>query len=328
MGTEFGFRFPAAVLLVVFALSLLAMVLAARAERLRARQRLQNVSRKQPGPDEPGPLPARDTLFSRQNRALASTHRYSYRRRTTALTEFLASGGFRRSLGFYMIAILMVGGLIGVGLWLVLAIGPMALALGVLLAGAGLYVLVKRSIGKNLKIIEKEFPAAIDIIVRGVRSGMPLNESIRLVAAEAHPLIAKEFTVMLGELAVGIPLSQCIHRLAERMPIPDIQFFVVVLGLQTSTGGSVANALESSAETIRSRRALRQKVIVMSNEARASAIIIGILPIMVMVIMSFTSPEYIGLLFSTSIGNVALVITAFWMLIGVMVMRSMINFDV
>ena len=89
----------------------------------------------------------------------------------------------------------------------------------------GFYFLVKRSVRKRLQIIEQEFPAAIDIIVRGVRSGMPLNEGLRLVAAEAHPLIAKEFALVLDDLAVGIPLSQCIRRMAERMPIPDIQFF-------------------------------------------------------------------------------------------------------
>jgi len=328
LDTDLSFQNPATMLLIIFAVSLLAMSMRVHTERLKARQRLQNLARKPTGPELRNARSPRGRSLKRPNTTLNAADQSDRKRRTTALSEFLAAAGFRRSLVFYMNSVLLIGGGIGAILWLAFSLGPSALLLGVLCATGGFYFLVKRSVRKRLQIIEQEFPAAIDIIVRGVRSGMPLNEGLRLVAAEAHPLIAKEFALVLDDLAVGIPLSQCIRRMAERMPIPDIQFFVVVLGLHSSAGGSVVNALASSAETIRSRRTLRQKVIVMSNEARVSALIIGALPILVMAAMAFTSPEYIGLLFSTTLGNVALAVTVFWMLLGVLVIRSMMNFEV
>jgi tight adherence protein B len=176
--------------------------------------------------------------------------------------------------------------------------------------------------------MDDEFPGAIDIMVRGIRTGMPLIESMRVVASEGHPIIAKEFQKLIDELALGVPFTVGVQRMAPRIPIADMQFFAVVLGLQAEAGGAVADTLQSAAETMRNRRELRNKVSIMSREARSSAAIIGSLPIIVSAVMAFTSPDYIGLLLTTSMGNIVAVGALLWAGAGILVMRAMINFEI
>jgi len=165
-------------------------------------------------------------------------------------------------------------------------------------------------------------------MVRGIRTGMPLIESMRVVAAEGHPIIAKEFQKLIDELALGVAFGDAVQRMVPRIPISDIEFFAVVLGLQAESGGSVADTLQSAAETMRNRRELRNKVSIMSREARSSAAIIGSLPIIVSAVMAFTSPDYIGLLLTTSMGNIVALAALIWAGAGILVMRAMINFEI
>jgi tight adherence protein B len=332
----------ALLLLTIMIATLIGLILLRQAEARKARERMVTVAQhglaaaidaaeaqaaKSPVAATTAPAPEEVAILSR-NLLQAAGARNADRSLKGQIAEQLAAGGFHRPLRFYAMVTGGAGLLLGLVLWNFLSIGLLSFLVGQVIAVFAFRALIQRAIKQRLIIIEREFPAAIDIIVRGVRSGMPLNEGLRLVFSEAHPMIAKEFGLMLDELALGIPMSECVRRMAQRMPIPDIQFFVVVLGLQASTGGSVANALEASAETLRSRRALREKIIVMSNEARFSAYIIGALPILVAFAMAFTSPDYIALLFTTGLGNAALAATVIWMSLGIFVMRAMINFEV
>lgn len=180
---------------------------------------------------------------------------------------------------------------------------------------------------KRRTAMEKDFPAALDIIVRGVKSGLPLTDCLRIVSREVSDPLRSEFARMVQQQSHGLSVSEAVDRLADRVPLIEANFFAIVIGLQTKTGGRLAESLDNLVSVLRARVQLRAKIRSMSSEAKASGGIIAALPVVVSILVSLTSPQYMGLLFSESIGNVVLVGSAFWMLIGVLVMRKMIQFD-
>jgi len=172
-----------------------------------------------------------------------------------------------------------------------------------------------------------EFANAIDIIVRGVKSGLPLNDCLQIIATEAPEPVKSEFIDLIEQQKVGVPLARAFERMHDRMPLQEVNFFAIVIAIQAQTGGNLAEALSNLAQVLRDRYRLQAKVRAFSAEAKASALIIGSLPPCVMGIVYFTTPTYIDLLFTEKLGNVMLMVSATWMLIGVLVMRKMINFD-
>jgi tight adherence protein B len=208
----------------------------------------------------------------------------------------------------------------GVGLFAALGFG---LATGLLVPH--LYVGTRR--GRRLKAFSLEFPNALDVIVRGVRSGLPLVDCIKIVAAEAQDPVKAEFKAIAEDQAVGMPLQEAIERLPDRVPLPEASFFAIVIAMQTQTGGSLAEALANLSTVLRERKKMKAKVKAISSEAKASAWIIGLLPVLVAGMIFLTSPKYISLLFTTGTGKIVLLGCAVWMMIGTLVMRKMINFD-
>ena len=172
-----------------------------------------------------------------------------------------------------------------------------------------------------------EFANAIDIIVRGVKSGLPLNDCLQIIATETPEPVKSEFIDLIEQQKVGVPLARAFERMHDRMPLQEVNFFAIVIAIQSQTGGNLAEALSNLAQVLRDRYRLQAKVRAFSAEAKASALIIGSLPPCVMGIVYFTTPTYIDLLFTEKLGNVMLMVSATWMLIGVLVMRKMINFD-
>ena len=172
-----------------------------------------------------------------------------------------------------------------------------------------------------------EFANAIDIIVRGVKSGLPLNDCLQIIATETPEPVKSEFIGLIEQQKVGVPLARAFERMHDRMPLQEVNFFAIVIAIQSQTGGNLAEALSNLAQVLRDRYRLQAKVRAFSAEAKASALIIGSLPPCVMGIVYFTTPTYIDLLFTEKLGNVMLMVSATWMLIGVLVMRKMINFD-
>jgi tight adherence protein B len=171
------------------------------------------------------------------------------------------------------------------------------------------------------------FPDAIDVIVRGIKSGLPLGDSLRVLAAEAPEPILTEFRHIIETQAVGVPLGDACGKLFERMPLPESNFFAIVIAIQQKSGGNLSEALGNLSKVLRDRKKMKGKIKAMSTEAKASAIIIGSLPIAVMSIVYITSPDYITLLWTERLGQMMLAGSAVWMTIGVMVMKKMINFD-
>ena len=212
----------------------------------------------------------------------------------------------------------------------VLAAGPGLLAaLGAAFAaGCGLPLwllsfLKKRRLSRFLD----GFPDAVDVIVRGIKAGLPLLDSLKLIAEESREPIRGEFRAIIETQAIGMPLGEACLRLYERMPVPEANFFGIVVFIQQRSGGNLSEALGNLSRVLRDRKKMKAKITAMSMEAKASAAIIGALPIAVMLLVYITSPQYISLLWTEPLGRMMLLGCAIWMSIGIMVMRKMINFD-
>lgn len=181
---------------------------------------------------------------------------------------------------------------------------------------------------RRLKKFIGVFPEAIDIIIRGVKAGLPLGDCLRIVATEAAEPVRGEFKLIIETQSIGMGVSEAVERLVTRVPIPEANFFAIVIAIQQKAGGNLSEALSNLSAVLRDRRKMRDKIQAFSSEAKASAMIIGSLPFAVGGMVYITSPKYIELLWTTSTGQVALAGSAFWMAIGIFVMRKMINFDI
>jgi tight adherence protein B len=176
------------------------------------------------------------------------------------------------------------------------------------------------------KMFTKEFAPAIDVIVRSVKSGLPVGEALKVVASEIADPVGSEFRTLNENLRVGLTMEQGLKRMFERMPTAEVNFFAIVMTIQQKSGGNLSEALGNLAGVLRDRKRMQGKIRAMSSEAKASAMIIGSLPPGVTTLIYITTPDYIGLLFSTEIGNLMLVGCGIWMSLGVLVMKKMVSF--
>lgn len=189
------------------------------------------------------------------------------------------------------------------------------------------HMVVTHKRNARFKRFSAEFPNALDVIVRGVKSGMPLIDCLKSIASDAQEPVKGEFTEIIEDQTLGVPIDEALHRMANRVPLSEANFFAIVIAIQSRTGGNLSEALGNLSKVLRDRKNLRGKIRAMSAEAKASAGIIGSMPIVVATLLYFVSPDYIGLLFSTSLGHIVLAGSGLWMFTGILVMRQMINFD-
>jgi tight adherence protein B len=215
----------------------------------------------------------------------------------------------------FAIAMMLGGGLLGAA--------GLAFAGGFGLPRWGLSFLKKR----REKSFLKALPDAVDVIVRGIKAGLPLFDSIKVVAADAPEPLKSEFMAILETQAIGMPLGDACARLFDRMPVPEANFFGIVIAIQQKSGGNLSEALGNLSKVLRDRKKMAEKIQAMSMEAKASAAIIGALPPIVMLLVYLSSPDYISLLWTHPTGQLMLVGSAMWMSMGVFVMKKMINFD-
>jgi tight adherence protein B len=157
----------------------------------------------------------------------------------------------------------------------------------------------------RMKKFTEEFPNATDVIVRGIKSGLP---------------------VMVESLGMGMTIDQALEKLYERMPTSEVRFFAIVLSIQQKTGGNLAEALNNLSTVLRARKLMKEKIKAMSGEAVASAFIIGSLPPGIVILMKIMSPHYLDPLFEDPRGHAILLFAAIWMGLGIFTMRKMINF--
>jgi tight adherence protein B len=202
---------------------------------------------------------------------------------------------------------------------------------GVGLAFAGGFGLPRWVLSFLKKRREKNFlkalPDAVDVIVRGIKAGLPLFESIKVVATDAPEPLRSEFLAIIETQAIGMPLGEACARLFDRMPLPEANFFGIVISIQQKSGGNLSEALGNLSKVLRDRKKMAEKIQAMSMEAKASAGIIGSLPPIVMLLVYLSTPAYISLLWTNPTGQLMLVACVVWMSIGIFVMKRMINFD-
>jgi tight adherence protein B len=244
------------------------------------------------------------------------------------LASQLHQAGLGDKVRGYWIASAILG--VVVGLIVILLRQPWWAAL-VLSAGAGLGLprwVVNILAANRVKAFTAAFPDAMDIIVRGIRSGLPVHDCLKVIAKEAPQPLAGEFRRLVENLGMGLSMDQALERMHENMPSAEVRFFSIVLAIQAKSGGNLAEALGNLSTVIRARKMMREKIKAMAGEAVASASIIGSLPPGVVTMISITSPSYMVPLFTDPRGNLLLAGGAMWMGIGIFVMRRMINFRI
>ena len=184
--------------------------------------------------------------------------------------------------------------------------------------------LIKRRQNKFLN----EFPNALDVITRSIKSGLPLNDAIRLIATEGVEPVKSEFRRVIEAQQVGLSIPDACARMTNQMPLQEVNFFAIVIAIQSQAGGNLSEAIGNLSKVLRDRRKMKAKVSALSMEAKASAVIIGALPFIVATLVYLTSPNYMMVLFTDPRGHFIMGVSAIWMSIGIFVMRNMVNFDI
>lgn len=226
----------------------------------------------------------------------------------------IACGGLGFALGFLLFAFSANPLLAGGGL-LIGALGIPRWVLGYLK-------------NRRIKRFLNELPNAIDVIVRGIKAGLPLADCMRMIASEAQEPLKSEFRTIIESQSVGISIGDAVGKLYERLPVAEANFFGIVIAIQQKAGGNLSEALGNLSRVLRDRRKMEGKIKAMSMEAKASAAIIACLPFTVAILTYLSSPSYIELLWTTQVGKIALVASGMWMMTGVFVMKKMISFDI
>jgi tight adherence protein B len=248
------------------------------------------------------------------------------RKARTTLTSKLRQANVSMSARSFII----ISSIIGVvsGLITLLLSGKILLAIGVAVVlgfGAPRWVLGMKG-KKRLKQFSLAFPDAIDVLVRGIKSGLPIHDGFKIIARESPQPLGSEFQILVEGLGVGLTLAEALDKMYERMPTPELKFFAIVIAIQQKSGGNLAEALTNLSTVLRARRMMGEKIKAMSSEAIASAGIIGSLPPAVVTLMLLVSPDYMGLLFTDVRGHFILLGAGLWMGMGVFVMKRMIAF--
>ena len=203
-------------------------------------------------------------------------------------------------------------------------IAPMAALIGTF----GLPSFVLNQIRKRrIKKFVDLFPNAMDIIVRGIKAGLPLGDCLRVIASDTQEPVRSEFRIIIETQQLGLPISEAVERLPQRVPISEANFFAIVISIQAKAGGNLSEALGNLSRVLRERKKMRGKIGAMAMEAKASAIIIGIVPFMVTFLLYLSAPNYISLLWTTMHGKIITAIALSWMSIGMAMMKKMIAFD-
>jgi tight adherence protein B len=279
------------------------------------------------------PVAARQADRSQRSRreqvegSLKEIEARSQKQKKVALSTRLTQAGLNWSSQKFMV-ISGVFAVVCFAIAMLVGGGPLA---GIGLAFAGGFGLPRWALSFLKTRREKKFlralPDAVDVIVRGIKAGLPLFDSIKVVAADAPEPLKSEFLAIIETQAIGMPLGEACVRLFDRMPVPEANFFGIVIAIQQKSGGNLSEALGNLSKVLRDRKKMAEKIQAMSMEAKASAAIIGSLPPIVMLLVYLSTPDYISLLWTHPTGQLMLVGCVIWMSIGIFVMKKMINFD-
>ncbi len=249
--------------------------------------------------------------------------------RPALLRQRLQRTGRRLSPGEYGLICFVVGSVFGV-ITHRLAGGVLAISI---LSGisAGLifpHMVLGALINRRLKAFTAEFPEAIDLIVRGLKAGLPVPESIRNVGQEMKDPLGVEFRTAAEKIKLGLTIEEALQEIGERVPTPEYRFFVISISVQRETGGNLAETLENLSDILRKRRQMRLKIKAMSSEANASAMILGSLPFALFGILLLVNYDYVAALFTDPRGHIMLGAALGSLGLGIAVMKKMVRFDI
>lgn len=281
-----------------------------------ARDRVQEVSKRRKSvQDSLKDLESKQQEKNKKNTATTMRAKLTQAGLSISITQFYLFGGI---FGIVLAAFAFLAGL------------PLLGVAGVaFVAGIGLpRWVVGFLISRRQKKFLNEFPNSLDVMVRSIKSGLPLNDALRLIAADGQEPVKSEFRRVVESQQVGLTIPEACQRMMLTMPLQEINFFSIVIAIQSQAGGNLSEALGNLSRVLRDRKKMKAKVQALSMEAKASAVIIGALPFVVALLVYLTSPEYIMILFNDPRGHLILGFSAVWMSIGIFVMRNMINFDI
>ena len=200
---------------------------------------------------------------------------------------------------------------------------PVSITVGFGLPRYVLFYLTKRRVNK----FTKEFANAVDIIVRGIKSGLPVSECLKIIATESPEPVAGLFLEIVESQNLGLTLEVSLERAQEQIKTPELQFFTIVLIIQGQTGGNLADTLANLSGILRDRKKMADKVKSLSAEAKSSAGIIGSLPFLMTGLLYLVNPEYLTPLFTADLGKIMIAGGLVWMSLGIFIMKQMINFE-
>jgi tight adherence protein B len=320
-------------LLIVGLIAVLWLALFQKDER-RLRRRLERL---QAGPRAARPAKGADATLAetvRRNKrdsSIASIDRLIKRLLPNlgVLRLRLTRSGWPLKVGDFMLICLGLGTAAAIGLGLAFGLPIWIDACIGVVVGVGLpQVLLQRRIARRIKKFTTLLPEALDLIVRGIRSGLPATEALKTIADEIQDPVGTEFRQVTDQMKIGVAMDEAMWSAARRVAIPEFNFLVISLAIQQETGGNLAEILEKLSDMVRRREQMRLKVKAMSSEARASAMIIGSLPFIMAGVISFVNPGYMNTLFTDPRGWVMIGMGLTSLLVGLGVMSKMIKFDI
>lgn len=244
------------------------------------------------------------------------------------ISRDLEKAGLTLSVRNYLIICAVVA-VVSALLYPLLGLPRIATPLIAIIAGVGLPKLVLRHLAKRRKkAFTENFADSLDIIVRGIRSGLPLGECLNIIATESPEPVRTEFRLITDGIRLGMTLNEALQRALTRMPTVEVKFFTIVLTIQQQTGGNLAETLSNLSSILRQRKKMQGKVQALSSEAKSSAAIIGSLPFLITGALLLVQPDYIAMLFNTQMGNIMLAGILLWMGLGIAIMKKMVSFQI
>ncbi len=242
------------------------------------------------------------------------------------LRQSLLRSGLDITVSTYFVFSAILG-LVSALIYLVLGYPPLgAIAIALIMGMAVPKLVLMRMASKRQALFTKDFAEAIEIVVRGIRSGLPVNECFNVVAREFEAPLGEEFRLLVEGQNLGMSIDDLMEKGIARIPTSEYKFFAIVIQIQRQTGGNLAETLANLAGVLRDRKKMRDKAKAMAGEAIASAGIIGSLPFAVGLLLSVVNPAYLMVLFTEPTGQKLIAFGLFWMFLGSMVMKKMINF--
>ncbi|MCA1749092.1 MAG: type II secretion system F family protein [Parasphingopyxis sp.] len=248
--------------------------------------------------------------------------------RPEVLRQRLAQSGKSWTLAQYGIASVALGAVVFL-LLTARGLPPlMALLVGIF-AGFGIpHFVIGKMINRRIKKFNARFPDAIELLVRGLRSGLPISETLSVVASEVPDPVGPEFRNVVDKMKIGKTMDEALEEAAKRIATPEFKFFRITLAIQRETGGNLAETLSNLATVLRQRGQMKLKIRAMSSESKASAYIVGSLPFIVFGLIMMINPSYMGEFFVDERLIIAGMGGMVWMGIGVFIMAKMVNFEI